>query len=449
MSKKGVSVISGSKSPVIGEKNIYNIVSWYPATSVLEQDPTKVTWELFKKRSSGKLTTTNNKKLGRSDFTFGESAAGHTYRLEAYRYRPEGGGLVITPQPAKIPKINKVELFYVDDTKGTTFSFMEKLRARANCTNMLGKELVFTLWEDDAAGAGHNEKNMPIATQKSRVNANGLAAVDFSLSTALMLKASRGEQDSKLEFYVTVEYYKNRKHATNNVNVNNTYPQIPATNKPATKTKAKGSPAESKPASKKEEKGIMETISDKAGELWDYAESVGTAIKDKLPTFSLPDGKSTTVVKKTEVKKPASKCECEQYDLIWGNKVNCDFRKKVVEICKDLWGEENKIKMANNLMAVFRWESGGTFKPDAPNQANSGGTGLIQFMPSTAKGLLGRDVTIEMVKNYYGKKYNKKTKQKEDWYLKRVKEFADMTALDQLDYVKKYFEPLRGKQWNL
>lgn len=47
MSKKGVSVISGSKSPVIGEKNIYNIVSWYPATSVLEQDPTKVTWELF------------------------------------------------------------------------------------------------------------------------------------------------------------------------------------------------------------------------------------------------------------------------------------------------------------------------------------------------------------------------------------------------------------------
>ncbi|WP_089999407.1 hypothetical protein [Chryseobacterium taichungense] len=41
--------------------------------------------------------------------------------------------------------------------------------------------------------------------------------------------------------------------------------------------------------------------------------------------------------------------------------------------------------MANNLMAVFRWESGGTFKSDAPNQANSGGTGLIEFMPSTAK----------------------------------------------------------------
>jgi len=140
-------------------------------------------------------------------------------------------------------------------------------------------------------------------------------------------------------------------------------------------------------------------------------------------------------------------CVCRDYDLIWGGhpNVNCEFRKKVVEICKDLWGEENKIQMANNLMAVFRWESGGTFKPDAPNQADSGGTGLIQFMPNTAAGLLGKKITVENVKNYYGKKYNKKTKQKEDWYLKRVKEFADMTAVQQLDYVKKYFEPLRNK----
>ncbi|QIY91596.1 PAAR-like protein [Chryseobacterium gallinarum] len=140
-------------------------------------------------------------------------------------------------------------------------------------------------------------------------------------------------------------------------------------------------------------------------------------------------------------------CVCKEYELIWGGhpNVSCEFRKKVVEICKDLWGEKNKIEMANNLMAVFRWESGGTFKPDAPNQANSGGTGLIQFMPSTAEGLLEKKITVETVKNYYGKKYNKKTKQKEDWHLKRVKEFADMTAVQQLDYVKKYFEPLRNK----
>ena len=146
-----------------------------------------------------------------------------------------------------------------------------------------------------------------------------------------------------------------------------------------------------------------------------------------------------------EPKKKEEVCICQEYKLIWGQKVNCDFRKKVIEICKDLWPNDYK-NMANNLMAVFKWESAGTFKPDAPNQADSGGTGLIQFMPETAKNLLGKEITIEKVKNYYGKKYNKKTKQYEDWYLKRVKEFANMTALTQLDYVKKYFEPMRGKK---
>ncbi|SHL09882.1 N-acetylmuramoyl-L-alanine amidase, partial [Chryseobacterium polytrichastri] len=161
----------------------------------------------------------------------------------------------------------------------------------------------------------------------------------------------------------------------------------------------------------------------------------------------LDNGRSPWKMEKSEVGKASSTCICqEQYkDLIWGAKVSCEFRKKVVEICKDLWGESRKMEMANNLMAVFAWESAGTFKPDAPNQTNSGGTGLIQFMPTTAKALLGKEVTVETVKNYYGKKYNKETKKKEDWNLKRVKEFADMTAIQQLDYVKKHFEPLRGK----
>ncbi|WP_051263812.1 DUF4280 domain-containing protein [Tenacibaculum ovolyticum] len=124
---------------------------------------------------------------------------------------------------------------------------------------------------------------------------------------------------------------------------------------------------------------------------------------------------------------------CES--LIWGEKFTCEEREKVIQIASDLWGEDKKIKMANNLMAVFAWESGGTFKTNAPNMDNSGGTGLIQFMPKTAKSLLGRDITIEYVKNYWGKE---KT-------LKRVKEFANMTVLKQLDYVKKYFKPQAGK----
>ena len=236
MSKKGVSSVSGITNPLVGEKQIYNIVSWYPATSESERNPAQVTWELFKKRKDGAFTTTNIKKTGHSDFTFGEASLGHTYRLEAYLYKPEGGGLIITPKAAKIPKINKIELLYIDDTKGMIFSFMERLKARAYCVNMIGKELNFTLWEDDAKGAGHNSKNLPVASLKGRVDKDGLAAVDFSLSS-LLFKAAQGEQDSKLEFYVTVEYFKDKKHASNNVDVNNPYPKVPVNPSKKNRTK--------------------------------------------------------------------------------------------------------------------------------------------------------------------------------------------------------------------
>ena len=126
-------------------------------------------------------------------------------------------------------------------------------------------------------------------------------------------------------------------------------------------------------------------------------------------------------------------CVCKDYDLIWGNKVSCEFRKKVVEIAKELWPNDY-LNMANNLMAVFAWESGETFKAGVPNQANSGGTGLIQFMPETAAILLNKEITIEYTSDFWGKR------------LKRVKEFAEMSEIKQLDYVKRYFEPLKNKK---
>ena len=40
-----------------------------------------------------------------------------------------------------------------------------------------------------------------------------------------------------------------------------------------------------------------------------------------------------------------------------------------------------------DLYAVMSFETGGTFDPGISNAAGSGATGLIQFMPSTARGL--------------------------------------------------------------
>ncbi|MBU0457713.1 MAG: lytic transglycosylase domain-containing protein [Nanoarchaeota archaeon] len=65
----------------------------------------------------------------------------------------------------------------------------------------------------------------------------------------------------------------------------------------------------------------------------------------------------------------------------------------------------------NYLLAVIYFETGGTFSPSQKNAAGSGATGLIQFMPNTAIAL---GTTTE--------------------------ELAKMSQVEQMDYVKKYFQ---------
>lgn len=70
--------------------------------------------------------------------------------------------------------------------------------------------------------------------------------------------------------------------------------------------------------------------------------------------------------------------------LAWGNKVSKEFRQKVLDICKEFnWTGE----YASWLMACIAFETAETFNPSIQNRAGSGATGLIQFLPSTAKGL--------------------------------------------------------------
>lgn len=320
MSKRGVSKISGNSSPKVGEATTYSITEWYPATSSAQRNAAGVTWELFKKRTNGSFTTTNIKKIGSGTFTFGEVAQRNTYRLEAYLYGPEGSGptcIEINPQPVAIPRINKVELQYVDDSPGTVFSYTEKMRARAQCVNLSGQKLKFSLWEDDAAGDGHNANNLLIETKEATVNSSGVAVAEFMLTRALMQKAMQGETDPKqLEFYVTVEYFSNKKHATDNVNVNNplsvptTRPQQSSNNnQPAQPSsnnvspRAQDSPAAEKPQSQKEEKGIVDTVTDWWNnlELWDWGESSGTIEPTQPPTQQPAGGRTVSIVQDSTV----------------------------------------------------------------------------------------------------------------------------------------------------
>ncbi len=312
MSKRGVSKISGNSSPKVGEETTYSVTDWYPATPQSKRNPSAVTWELFKKRSNGRFTTTNIKKTGSGTFTFGEVAQKNTYRLEAYLYESEGEGpssIEISPRPVEVPKINKVELQYVDDSPGMVFSYTEKMRARAQCVNLTGQKLKFSLWEDDATGNGHDAGNLLIETKDATVDSSGIAVAEFMLTRALMQKAMQGETDpQKLEFYVTVEYFQDRKHATGNVNVNNPqHPSHPAPTQPAkapadnAPPRAANSPAAEKPQSKKEEKGIVDNAKDYLKELWDWAESKGIITPAQAPAQQPAGGRTVSIVQDSGV----------------------------------------------------------------------------------------------------------------------------------------------------
>jgi hypothetical protein len=65
--------------------------------------------------------------------------------------------------------------------------------------------------------------------------------------------------------------------------------------------------------------------------------------------------------------------------MAWGQKVSATFRARI-------WWMACTLRMDPNwIMACIAWESGESFSPSKKNMAGSGATGLIQFMPSTAR----------------------------------------------------------------
>ena len=100
----------------------------------------------------------------------------------------------------------------------------------------------------------------------------------------------------------------------------------------------------------------------------------------------------------------------QQIQLAWGARVSAEFRLRAIAVA-------NGLKIApNDLMACMAFETGETFSPSVKNGAGSGATGLIQFMPATARSL---GTTVDAL--------------------------AGMSAVQQLDYVRVYFAPYRGK----
>lgn len=103
--------------------------------------------------------------------------------------------------------------------------------------------------------------------------------------------------------------------------------------------------------------------------------------------------------------------------LAWGALVSPEFRERIAWLCADLdIGPAPGRPEPSWLMTCIAWESGRTFRADIKNMAGSGATGLIQFMPSTAKSL-GTTTSA----------------------------LAAMTPEDQINYVWKYFRDWKGR----
>jgi len=102
--------------------------------------------------------------------------------------------------------------------------------------------------------------------------------------------------------------------------------------------------------------------------------------------------------------------EVPERKIAWGTKVSPVFKARI------LWTADALGCDPNYLMACIAWESGESFAPDKKNMAGSGATGLIQFMPSTARALGTTTARL-----------------------------AAMTAEDQIRYVYEYFRPYAGR----
>lgn len=96
--------------------------------------------------------------------------------------------------------------------------------------------------------------------------------------------------------------------------------------------------------------------------------------------------------------------------LAWGLKVSAAFRERLFAVAYALQVQPDY------LMAAMAFESGETFSPSVKNAAGSGATGLIQFMPATAKRLGTTTAAL-----------------------------AKLSAEEQLKWVELYFKPWRGR----
>jgi murein DD-endopeptidase MepM/ murein hydrolase activator NlpD len=309
------------------------------------------------------------------------------------KFSPKQGGGPNQPDP----KGNIIEALFIDNT-GNELSKVavgDKVRVRIHSKNMVGKHIQYVVWEYDSTSNDEVYRSGNIKIPADVCDTSG-----FIITKAIFEKgvdSPIGDPDSDKQNYFIEIISKDLSAESQKFGVNS--------------------------------EGLMQV--------------------EKV--------KSAAGVQNTQKPDKPGSCICqEQYkDLVWGGKVSCEFRKKVVQICTELWGENRKMEMANGLMAVMNVETASSFKAHqimgqtlknvktitkddfwlvqkdkktGKEVRTSRAVGLIQFTQSALQ-------AIGEFKS--GSGFDK---------LHEVKlHFATMGEIKQLDYVKKYFEPSKNK----
>lgn len=221
--------IIGNTDPIVGKEEFYSVNTFLP--NVLPfQNPDQnngfeppVKWEIYVFENRRWRKTKENDKTGKKvSYTFLQKSLNRKGIRILARRGEDVARLNITTHPAEKPKIESIELLDKNGQKPSKpLSYGQTLKARVHCLHMEKHKVYVTLWEDDAAGAGHNKANEKnIIKTLSGVVKNGKADVDFLLSPSFSKIANRSKNEGNIhEYYVTVDFNKD-KIASNNVNVN-------------------------------------------------------------------------------------------------------------------------------------------------------------------------------------------------------------------------------------
>jgi lysozyme family protein len=319
--------ITGNPNPVVGKEEFYSVNQLLPSIlpfQNLENASTNLFEEVVEwsvhvlENGRWNKKGENNKTGNKVSYKFiQKSLEREGIRILAKRGE-QIAKLNIKPQKAESPKIHSIEFLDKLGNKPTKpFAYGQTLKVRVHCLHMEQRTIYATLWEDDAAGGGHNKANAKnkMKTLPGTVK-DGIADIDFVLepdfakiANSIKARGDAGEGKAH-EYYVTAEIL-NKKTASKNINVANPEDKA-ATAKPVTTRKQ--TPAQKKGPSKKQEKeksifdDVIDWFEDKIQIEPIILPSPMEVINSVMKIFQ-PDKKE---VEKEEEKKDPKNCNCEE-----------------------------------------------------------------------------------------------------------------------------------------